>query len=437
MESLSRYMDTREPYKTPATLPLKALTPVGIERVVPAEPSRPSMSAGTPQASSTTERRLRHIIETAPVSLVILDERGHLLAANRAALQLLGHERPDQLVGASIGTIVATEDREQFGAFVAAVCRGEAGTLEYEVLRTDGSRLVLETHAVPMRRAEGDAAVVLGASWDVSARRRLVSALEHTEERYAAATSDRDALLAALDEARAATNSATSDRAVERLQADEAVSRLQAALAESDARHLRLASEWAAERGTLTINLALTEEENAQLTKQLEEEHASRTAALEASERESRQTLERDAEEHRRREQEWQAIQERHEAELASSRAERDQFAQAIQDLNRSYASLMSERPAERAELDTALRAERSRNSELIAEREQWRADLAAILRAFTDVGVHTQQLLDRGRDIRRVSTGTKGEQGETAEPGEASAVDAPTGTEPSCPGQF
>src|SRR5215218_9982900 len=102
MESLARRVDTNESDSAPAALPLTARTPAGIDRIVPAAPSPARLSASAPGAISATERRLKQIIETAPVSLVVLDEQGRLLAANRAALSLLGLERSDHLVGAGV-----------------------------------------------------------------------------------------------------------------------------------------------------------------------------------------------------------------------------------------------------------------------------------------------------------------------------------------------
>ena len=73
------------------------LSMVGRGRGPETPEQRPVAVAPAPSAS---ERRLRLVVESAPVSLCILDPEGKVLAANRAALTLLGVER---LTNSSIG----------------------------------------------------------------------------------------------------------------------------------------------------------------------------------------------------------------------------------------------------------------------------------------------------------------------------------------------
>ena len=104
--------------------PPKPFAPVKTDRILPTEPSRLAASASVPPALPTAERRLKLIIETAPVSLMILDPSGHLLAANRAALSVSGIVRLDNILGTSVGTLIAPKDREHFTASSAASVAG-------------------------------------------------------------------------------------------------------------------------------------------------------------------------------------------------------------------------------------------------------------------------------------------------------------------------
>src|SRR2546425_2039568 len=83
--------------------------------------------------ASASERRLKLVIESAPVSLLITDPESKVLAANRAALVLLGVERLDEVIGKTLDRLVAPSDRERFVAFVGSICRGEPGTIQYEL----------------------------------------------------------------------------------------------------------------------------------------------------------------------------------------------------------------------------------------------------------------------------------------------------------------
>jgi PAS domain S-box-containing protein len=468
-----------------------------VNRVLDHKTSVPAL-ASLPQATSTGERRLKLIIEAAPVSLMILDPSGHLLAANRAALSLFGVTRLDTIVGGSVGALIALEDRDRFTAFVARVCLGEPSSIDYTVVRPDGHRCAVETQGVVVRRADGDPAMFLGASWDVSARHHSAVALVELKAQFAVAESDRDALRTALEEARAAASSVDQLRALDRSQAEEATSRLQAALTDAEHRHARLANEWTADREKLMIRLTCGDDEKAALISELKAEQESRTTVLEAAERNYRQLLERSAEEHARLarewaverdilvarlaraeeetadlttalgaeranrkkalevaageyqqslkaateeharvEQEWRSTRDRYEADILISRDERAQLSQAVQDMNKSYATLVSEHTAERAELEGTLRSERARCAELISERDEWRGDLEGILRALSDAGEQTQQLLNRCRNLRLVSINNQGNQVDVAEGGDTSAMAAATGTDQECSWQF
>src|SRR6266581_8230566 len=121
------------------------LSMIGRGRTPDAPEQRPAAIA--PPAPSAAERRLRLVVESAPVSLCILDPESKVLAANRAALTLLGIERLHCVIGTPLDRLVVTEGRERFMAFVTGVCRGEAGTLEYEVTVPGGTPRSVETHA--------------------------------------------------------------------------------------------------------------------------------------------------------------------------------------------------------------------------------------------------------------------------------------------------
>lgn len=125
------------------------------------------------RTNSASERRLRLIIESAPVALTVMKPSGAVVAANHMALGVFGVESLEGLVGQNLQTLVAADDRDRFAAFIADVCRDGAASLEFEVVRSNGSRRVLETRGVPIGTASDGATVFLGATSDVTERRRL------------------------------------------------------------------------------------------------------------------------------------------------------------------------------------------------------------------------------------------------------------------------
>src|SRR5262249_9591720 len=194
------------------------------------------------------------VIESAPVGLIITDAAGDVLAANRAALTLFGPERLDEVLKKPLNRFVTQEDRERLVGFIGEVCQGRAGTLEYELVRADGTRRVMETRAVPLQR-EGDAATAfLSATWDVTERKRSANAAQQLNSKYDLVEAERDSLKELLREAQSAHEKLLQQRATEQQALDalrEAGIRSQAVIGEAEDRHRRLADEWSKERDSL------------------------------------------------------------------------------------------------------------------------------------------------------------------------------------------
>jgi PAS domain S-box-containing protein len=394
-----------------------------VDRLATVRGRSPAEAMPTP-ITTAAERRLRLIIESAPVSLIVVDKAGQVLAANRATLTLFDRRRFEDVVGMSITALAAPESHELLAAFVTRICDGEAGSVEYSVAWPDGTQRRLETHAVPIRRADDDVSVFLGASWDVSTRDHANALLEELQTHYASVESERDTLRSALDEAKTAASRLELHRANERAQADDQRQRLHAALTEVEQRHTILATEWTVERESLTSRLASTDRERAELSRELDIERASARAAL----REVDQAhQEAQAAEEARKEfaQLLRHTREQHETDVEAVRTERDKLVQAIQTVNASYAALVSERGAERTEFEAALEAERFRSVELMSERDRFRTDLSAILQTLQEAGVQTQQLLDRCRTLRLVSNGEPRDTGGLENPSTAARTES------------
>src|SRR5690606_7249531 len=60
--------------------------------------------------ADSSEARMRSIFESASDGIATLDERGHVLTANRALARLLGFDDPSELEGMELGALVGRED---------------------------------------------------------------------------------------------------------------------------------------------------------------------------------------------------------------------------------------------------------------------------------------------------------------------------------------
>jgi PAS domain S-box-containing protein len=226
-----------------------------------AEPARPQnvaerrTVANAAAAPSASERRLKWVIECAPVGLVITDSAGDVLAANKAALALFGPERLDDVLKKPLDRLVAQEDRHRLVAFIGEVCQGRPGTLEYEVLQADGKRRSMETRAVPLQREANAPTVFLSATWDVTDWKRSAGTAQQLQTKHDLVVAERDALKELVQEAQAAQRKLSQEREAAQQMLDATLrdvgSKSKAALAEAEQRHQHEAGEWAAERDAL------------------------------------------------------------------------------------------------------------------------------------------------------------------------------------------
>lgn len=342
------------------------------------------------------------IIESAPVSIVLADADGRILAANRSAMALLGAGRLDQVLGQTLETHLAPPDRARFRAFVEEVCRGKAGTLEYALVKPDGARCAVETHAVPLAREGVAPAAFLGATWDVTDRERLNAALRQMHEQADAVRAqhiaERTGLEQALGESRA-----ECDRLSARIKAEqqtigdtlrETRNRMRAALIDAEAEHAEAANQWRLEREALVAEHgalaaereALVGEAEALRIKvgQLEHREAALSAELTAERETSRIRLE--------------------EAERGHQR-EREQFRQDIRELEDELARTAEAQLAIQEEIERIREAERTRVEQAIDQRRQWQGKLAGLLGSLQAVSARVERLVDDCGNVEEIRT--------------------------------
>ncbi len=118
-----------------------------------------------------SELRLRTIIETEPECVKVIGQGGELLDMNAAGLAMLEVDSVEQARERSLPAFLLPEHRQPFMELHDRVMSGESGILEFEIVGRKGTRRWLETHAAPMRDADGKIVSLLGISRDVTERR--------------------------------------------------------------------------------------------------------------------------------------------------------------------------------------------------------------------------------------------------------------------------
>ena len=139
----------------------------------------------TEKALRESEERFRAIVETTPECVKLISADGTLLHMNRPGLEMVGARSADEVVGKSVYDLIAPEDRNRFKAFNERICRGEQGSLQFDIIGLEGKRRHMETHAAPLRNP--DATIVhLAVTADISERKQAEELLRRSEERFRA-----------------------------------------------------------------------------------------------------------------------------------------------------------------------------------------------------------------------------------------------------------
>src|ERR1700685_2941932 len=132
-----------------------------------------------------SEERFRAIVETTPECVKLVSADGTLLHMNSPGLQMVGARSADEVVSKSVYDLIAPEDRDRFIAFNESICRGEQGSLQFDIIGLEGKRRHLETHAAPLRNPD-DTVVHLAVTADISERKQAEELLRRSEERFRA-----------------------------------------------------------------------------------------------------------------------------------------------------------------------------------------------------------------------------------------------------------
>jgi PAS domain S-box-containing protein len=145
-------------------------------------------NAATKRAAMETalrqsEEHLRTIIETEPESVKLLAHDGTILEVNAAGLQMIEAESINAVQGKSIFDFVVPECRAGFTELTQKVVAGEAGKLDFEITGLRGKRRWMETHAAPLRGAQGEVYALLAVSRDITEHKRAEDALRESEQR--------------------------------------------------------------------------------------------------------------------------------------------------------------------------------------------------------------------------------------------------------------
>jgi PAS domain S-box-containing protein len=132
------------------------------------------------EALRQSEERFRAIVETTPECVMVVAPDGALLHMNSSGLKMFGADSAETVVGKNVYDLIAPNDRNRFRAFSERICRGEKGSLEFDIVGRRGERRHMETHAAPLRNLDGTV-VQLAVTRDITTRKQAEEAIREKE----------------------------------------------------------------------------------------------------------------------------------------------------------------------------------------------------------------------------------------------------------------
>jgi PAS domain S-box-containing protein len=119
-----------------------------------------------------SERYLQAVLDSMPECMKVLGPDGTVLQMNRAGVQMLEADTPEQIIGRCVYPVINESDREAFRSLNESVFQGgPGGTLEFRVTGLKGTERTFETNVVPLLNAKNRAAGALSVTRDVSERK--------------------------------------------------------------------------------------------------------------------------------------------------------------------------------------------------------------------------------------------------------------------------
>ena len=126
-----------------------------------------------------SEELYKTLVETSPDSVIMTDLNGVILSVSRRTVEWHGYDDAGDVVGMNAVDLVAPNHRPHARQqLLRPGGGGEPITVEYSLLRRDGTTFVGEIRATHIHDAAGEPRAILSATRDVTERRRAEEALQ-------------------------------------------------------------------------------------------------------------------------------------------------------------------------------------------------------------------------------------------------------------------
>ena len=132
------------------------------------------------QALHKSEALYRTLIETSPESVIVTDQQGVIVMANRRTKELLRLETVEGLLGGNALNFVVAEDQERLReSFAAALGTRVVETVEFTLIRQDGETFPAELSVSRLVDEGGEVSGFIAISRDVTERKSAEATIRH------------------------------------------------------------------------------------------------------------------------------------------------------------------------------------------------------------------------------------------------------------------
>lgn len=124
------------------------------------------------EALENSERRLKSIVDNEPECVKVLNTEGELIEMNPAGLHMLEADSLEEAKSRPLSDYLLPQWRDKFHDLHHQVMEGQEGMLEFEIIGLKGSHRWLESHAAPLKDADGKVTSVLAVTRDITQRKQ-------------------------------------------------------------------------------------------------------------------------------------------------------------------------------------------------------------------------------------------------------------------------
>lgn len=134
------------------------------------------------RALAESENRLRTIVQTEPECIKLLNIKGEMEDINPAGLEMLEADSREQVIGKSVMDTINEPYKKAYKKIIKNGFSGKSGVIEYEITGYKGSRRWFDTHAVPLRDAEGKIISLLCVTRNITKNKKAQEEINNTAE---------------------------------------------------------------------------------------------------------------------------------------------------------------------------------------------------------------------------------------------------------------